>query len=67
MQTQTLIEKINNLSEENLVKVEDFVDFLLEKAKRPVEKSNFQEIVDYAEKHAGSEVDSIDLAYLIRS
>ena len=62
MQTQILIEKINNLSKENLIEVEDFGDFLLEKSKRQVEKSNFQEVSDYAEKHAGSEVDSIDLA-----
>lgn len=58
MQTQTLIKKIENLPAEKIYEVEDFVDFLLAKVKRSVKKINFQEIADYAEKHAGSEVDS---------
>ncbi len=57
MQTQTLIEKINNLSAEKIYEVEDFVDFLQEKSKRQIDESRFRAISEYAEKHAGSEVD----------
>ena len=57
MQTQNLIEKINNLPLEKIYEVEDFVDFLQEKSKRQLYQSRFQAIAEYAEKHAGSEVD----------
>jgi len=57
MQTQVLIEKINNLPTDKLYEVEDFVDFLQEKLKRQAKESRFQAISEYAEKHAGSETD----------
>ena len=57
MQTQTLIEKINNLPVEKLYEVEDFVDFLQEKLKRQVCESRFRAISEYAEEHAGSDAD----------
>lgn len=57
MQTQTLIEKINNLPAEKIYEVEDFVDFLQAKSKRQIEESSFRAISEYAEKHAGSDAD----------
>lgn len=57
MQTQILIEKINELPTEKIYEVEDFVDFLQEKLKREAKESRFQAISEYAEKHAGSEID----------
>ena len=57
MQTQNLIEKINNLPAEKIYEVEDFVDFLQEKSKRQLYQSRFQAIAEYAEKHAGGDAD----------
>ncbi len=57
MQTQVLIEKINSLPIEKLDEVEDFVDFLQAKLKRQAKESRLQAISEYAEKHAGSDVD----------
>lgn len=42
---------------EKIYEVEDFVDFLQEKMKREAKESRFQTISEYAEKHAGSEID----------
>ncbi|MCY7376778.1 MAG: hypothetical protein LH472_12530 [Pyrinomonadaceae bacterium] len=54
MQTQMLIEKINKLPVEKLYEVEDF---LQEKLQRQVSESRFRAISEYAEQHAGSDVD----------
>ena len=57
MQTQILFEKINDLPIEKIYEVEDFVDFLQEKLKRQAKESRFRAISEYAEQHAGSDID----------
>lgn len=57
MQTQILIEKINNLPPEKNCEVENFVDFLQEKLKREAKETRFRDISSYAEQHAESDVD----------
>lgn len=60
MQTQILMEKINELPTDKLVEVEDFVDFLKEKSARQAKESRHRAIAEYAEKHAGSDVNLIE-------
>ena len=57
MQTEIFIEKINCLPMEKIYEVEDFVDFLQEKLKRQAKESRSRAISEYAERHAGSDVD----------
>ncbi len=57
MQTQVSIEKINSLPTEKLDEVEDFVDFLQAKLKRNAKESRLQAISEYADRHAGSDMD----------
>ncbi|MDQ3131132.1 MAG: DUF2281 domain-containing protein [Pyrinomonadaceae bacterium] len=57
MQTQILIEKINNLPPEKIYEVENFVDFLQEKLKREAKETRFRDISNYAEQHAESDAD----------
>ncbi len=57
MQTETLMEKINNLPIEKVCEVEDFVDFLKEKIARENKNDIFQAIAEYTERHAGSDAD----------
>ena len=42
---------------EKIYEVEDFVDFLQEKLKRQAKESRSRAISEYAERHAGSDVD----------
>ena len=41
MQTELLVEKINNLPTEQISEVNDFVEFLREKSKRQAKESRF--------------------------
>lgn len=55
MQAETLFEKIKSLPPERVAEVEDFVDFLAQRA--AVQSSRHQAIAAYAAEHAGSDVD----------
>lgn len=57
MQSELLIEKINNLPPEKIAEVEDFVDFLQQKNRQNADDRLADEIAAYASAHAGTEAD----------
>jgi hypothetical protein len=52
-----LIEKVKNLSPEKLIEVEEFVDFLAQRATQKARQSRHEAIAAYAAQHAGTEAD----------
>ena len=57
MQNQILLEKLNELPPHKISEVEDFIDFLRYKSAGKSEDLRYSAISDYAEKHAGSDMD----------
>jgi len=57
MQNQVLLEKLNELPPHKISEVEDFIDFLRHKAERKSEDLRYRAISEYAEEHAGSDMD----------
>ena len=57
MQNQVLLEKLNELPPHKISEVEDFIDFLRHKTVHKTEDLRYQAISDYAEEHAGSDMD----------
>ncbi len=55
MQNTSLIEKIQKLPPETVVEIEHFVEFLSEKQKAIKDRDRL--LLEYVEKHAGTETD----------
>lgn len=57
MQTERLLEKVKNLPPEKRIEVEDFVDFLAQRATQKVRQARHEAIAAYAAQYAGTETD----------
>ena len=57
MEQQELIEKIKRLPQHSLAEVEDFVDSLTRREGILDRKSRHQALVEYANRHAGTDAD----------